>query len=396
MDRRIFLSPPHMGGKELEYIRQAFDSNYIAPVGPMVDTFEKAFAEVVGIAHAVALSSGTAAMHLAMRNLGVGPGDEVFASTLTFVGSVTPIVFQGARPVFIDADRDTWNLDPDLLADELARCAKNGRLPKAVVPTDLYGQCVDMDRIVSICDHYGVPVISDSAEALGALYKGRHAGVGAAAAVFSFNGNKIITTSGGGMLVSEDGDFIERARFLSQQARDAAPHYEHATIGYNYRMSNILAAIGLGQLECLEARVRRTREIFDYYRTALSEVPGISFMPEAGYGRATRWLTVILIDPEAFGTDREAVRLALEARNIEARPVWKPMHLQPAFVVDADIGSGRQRSNATLRGRYPARAVGGRIAEMLFDHGLCLPSGTAMTRADLDRVIDAVIFCRNL
>jgi dTDP-4-amino-4,6-dideoxygalactose transaminase len=394
---RIFLSPPHMNGNELAWVKKAFDSNYIAPLGPMVDAFERAFAEKVGIAHTVALSSGTAAMHLAMRILDVGPGDEVFASTLTFMGSVSPVVFQGARPVFIDADRQTWNLDPDLLEAELERCSRRGHLPKAVVPTDLYGQSADLDRIRDICRPYGVPVLADSAEALGASYHGRHAGAGAHAAVFSFNGNKIITTSGGGLLASDDGAFIARARYLSQQARQPFAHYEHTEVGYNYRMSNILAAVGLGQLDCLDDRVRRKREICDAYRAALADLPGISFMPEAAYGRCSRWLTVILIDPPGFGTDRETVRLALEAENIESRPVWKPMHLQPVFRAEAQRSEGKGESFALNAERemvkpadseqgavsrnqvYPCRAVGGAIAEHLFAQGLCLPSGTAMT-----------------
>lgn len=390
---RIFLSPPHMNGNELAWVKKAFESNYIAPLGPMVDAFESAFADKVGIAHTVALSSGTAAMHLAMRILDVGPGDEVFASTLTFMGSVSPVVFQGARPVFIDADRQTWNLDPELLEAELERCSRHGHLPKAVVPTDLYGQSTDLDRILDICQPYGVPVVADSAEALGASYRGRHAGSGAHASVFSFNGNKIITTSGGGLLASDDGAFIERARYLSQQARQPLAHYEHTEVGYNYRMSNILAAIGLGQLDCLDERVRRKRALCDGYRAALADLPGISFMPEAAYGRCSRWLTVILIDPAEFGTDREAVRLVLEAENIESRPVWKPMHLQPVFEMIS------QRQGFTVPGSQftvgknetiPCRVVGGRIAEHLFDQGLCLPSGTAMTEADVERVIDVI------
>jgi len=272
---RIFLSPPHMGGKELEFVKEAFESNYIAPVGPQVDAFEKEFCERTGISHAVALSSGTAAMHLALRNLGVGPGDEVIASTLTFIGSISPILFQGGVPVLIDSDRTSWNMDPDLLAKELESCSIHGHLPKAVVPTDLYGQCADLERIKRICEMYGVPVVVDSAEALGsefetideiaglstsaAAMRYLHAGVGAKAAVYSFNGNKIITTSGGGMLASNDKPFIEQARFLSQQARDPAPHYEHTQIGYNYRMSNSVAAIGRGQLRVLDERVRQKR-----------------------------------------------------------------------------------------------------------------------------------------
>jgi dTDP-4-amino-4,6-dideoxygalactose transaminase len=388
MQKRIFLSPPHMGGNEMELVKQAFESNYIAPLGPMVDAFERAFANAIGIRHTLALSSGTAAMHLALRNLKIGPSDAVFASTLTFIGSVSPIVFQGAKPVFIDADKQTWNMDLDLLEEELYRCQQSGRLPKAVVPTDLYGQCVDLKRMTEICDRYGVPVICDSAEAMGATQHGRHAGAGAAAAIYSFNGNKIITTSGGGMLASEDEVFIEHARFLSQQARDPAPHYEHSVIGYNYRMSNILAAIGLGQLECLDDFMRNTRQIFRLYQEALADVPGLTFMPEAPYGRCNRWLTVVLVDPSGYGADREVIRKALEAENIESRPVWKPMHLQPAFFVDARYHQSKASRN--FEGRYPARAVGGQVAESLYERGLCLPSGTGMNENDVGRVVRVI------
>jgi dTDP-4-amino-4,6-dideoxygalactose transaminase len=388
---RIFLSPPHMGGEELPFIQEAFESNYIAPLGPMVDAFEKEFAEKAGISHSVALSSGTSAMHLALGILGVGAGNEVIASTLTFIGGVTPITFQGATPVFIDSDYATWNMDADLLEAELGACKERGKLPKAVVPTDLYGQCADLDRILEICKPYGIPVIADSSESLGAKCNGRCAGAGAKAAVFSFNGNKIITTSGGGMLASGDESFIERARFLSQQARDEAPHYEHSTVGYNYRMSNILAAIGRGQLRVLDQRVEKKRWIFDYYRNALRGIPGIEFMPEAPYGKSNRWLTVILITPEKFGAERETVRLALEKENIEARPVWKPMHMQPVF-----DGSRRTVQGAGHTGKaiYPARVVGGKVAEDLFNRGLCLPSGTAMTKEDLDRIISVIRTCK--
>jgi len=419
MNKRIFLSPPHMSGAEMAFIAEAFDSNYIAPLGPMVDAFEHEFSETVGIRYTVALSSGTAAMHLAMRFLGVGKGDTVIASTLTFVGSVSPAVYQGAEPIFIDSDRQSWNMDPDLLAEELERCRKKGRLPKVVIPTDLYGQCCDMERITGICEAYWVPVVADSAEALGATYqkaegrrqkaegggeednkqgaegreqgnegqrgkvKGQnkenkrklvHAGVGARAAVYSFNGNKIITTSGGGMLASDDREIINKARFWSQQAREPFPHYEHRELGYNYRMSNILAAIGRGQLHVLEDRVQKKREIFEYYQENLGNMPGIEFMPEAPYGRCTRWLTVTLITPETFGVDREVVRLALEAENIESRPVWKPMHMQPVF--------------------KGCRVVGGSVAEDLFERGLCLPSGTQLSREEQDRVIETIRKCR--
>ncbi len=411
----------------MRFIKEAFESNYIAPLGPQVDAFEREFAEYVGIKHCVALSSGTAAMHLAMRLLDVGPGDEVIASSLTFIGSVTPVVFQGANLVFVDCDRSSWNMAPELLAEELEACQRRGRLPKAVVPTDLYGQCLDYGRILEICEEYDVPVVADAAEALGAVYYSanselemlnselkeqehinqlkinnskfkiaHHAGVGAKAAVFSFNGNKIITTSNGGMLASDDKEFIDYARNLSQQAREPLPHYEHTQIGYNYRMSNILAAIGRGQLRVLDERVKRKREIFDYYRKALGDLPGIEFMPEPEWSRSNRWLTVILITPEEFGADREAVRLALEAENIEARPVWKPMHMQPVFKpqITQIKNLTQRRKGAKINGlgnNYNARVIGGRVAEDLFNRGLCLPSGTAMTDGDLDRVIDTIL-----
>ena len=419
---RIFLSPPHVGGEEMRFVQEAFESNYIAPLGPQVNAFEKEFAEYVGIPYAVAVSSGTAAMHLALRILGVGQGDEVIASTLTFIGSVTPVVFQGANLVFVDCDRTSWNMDPDLLKDAIEDCKRRGKMPKAVVPTDLYGQCCDLPQIVTICNQYDIPVVCDSAEAMGAKYNPQitqitqitqmvHAGVGAKATVFSFNGNKIITTSGGGMLASDDEDFIEHARFLSQQAREDFPHYEHTEIGYNYRMSNVLAAIGRGQLRVLDERVERKREIFDYYQKALGDLPGIEFMPEASYGKSNRWLTVILITPEEFGADREAVRLALEAENIEARPVWKPMHMQPVFDCGLATDPHRltQTGNISRKGakaqnsiqnsklkiqNYPARVVGGGVAEDLFDRGLCLPSGTAMTNGDLDRIIKTILKCQ--
>ncbi len=421
MKNRIYLSPPHMGGDEIQFVRRAFESNYIAPLGPQVDAFEREFSEYTGIQHCVALSSGTAAMHLGLRYIGVGPGDEVFGSTLTFIGSVSPVTFLGGTPVFIDCDRETWNMDPVLLEVELKRCAKAGKLPKAVVPTDLYGQSCDLERIVGICDRYGVPVICDAAEAAGARYLrsgesesvkadeedlklGRlevgksgtghwlHAGKGAKAAVFSFNGNKIMTTSGGGMLASDDGELIEKARFWSQQAREPFIHYEHEEIGYNYRMSNILAAIGRGQLAVLDERVLRKREIFDYYRAALGcgDVPGIEFMPEAVYGRCNRWLTVVLITPEMFGADREAVRQALEADNVESRPVWKPMHLQPVF----ELATEKHRKTQAGKRKFKTRCVGGEVAEDLFERGLCLPSGTAMTNSDQDCVIDIILKCR--
>lgn len=404
---RIFLSPPHMSNAELDFIREAFESNYIAPLGPMVDAFEKEFAEYIGIKHCVAVSSGTAAMHLVLRHLGIGSDDEIFTSTLTFIGSVSPIVFEGATPVFIDSDNVSWNMDPNLLETELATCEKKEKLPKAVIVTDLYGQCAEYGRIFSICKKYDVPVIVDAAEALGAFHKRSeisnqtpeiskpdiwyHAGVGAKAAVYSFNGNKIITTSGGGMLASDNKEIIDHARKLSQQAREDFPHYEHEEIGYNYRMSNILAAIGRGQLQVLKERVKRKREFFNYYYNALSDIPGIEFMPEPSYSRSNRWLTVILITPEKFGCDRETVRLALESENIESRPVWKPMHMQPVFQVPGRKLEGARHKAANIKQTYKARVIGGEVAEDLFKKGLCLPSGTEMSEEDLLRVISVII-----
>jgi pyridoxal phosphate-dependent aminotransferase EpsN len=362
-----------MSGKEKTLVEEAFNSNYVAPLGPMVDAFESEFSAILGVKQAVALSSGTAALHLALRLVEVKPGDEVLTSTLTFIGSVGPIIYLGAKPVFVDSDRTSWNMDPGLLAKDLEKRARQGRLPKAVVLVHLYGQCADIDPILESCEQYGIALIEDAAEALGATYKKSHAGTIGNAGIFSFNGNKIITTSGGGMLVSDDESLVSQARMLAAQARDPAPHYEHSQIGYNYRMSNILAAIGRGQLEVLEERIEAKRNIFNFYQLALGDVPGIEFMPEAPYGVSNRWLTVILIKPEKFGVDRETVRLALEQKNIESRPIWKPMHLQPVF--------------------KDSRCIGGEVAEALFREGLCLPSGTAMSKEDLNRVIKVLRDC---
>lgn len=367
---RLFLSPPHIGPDELGFVQEAFETNWVAPVGPHVDAFEREFAQAVGAGHAVALSSGTAALHLAVRLAGVGRGDEVLVSTLTFCASVNPVLYEGGVPVFIDSEAASWNLDPNLVEDVLRRKAAAGRTPKALVAVHLYGQAADLDALVALCERYGVVLIEDAAEALGATYEGRAPGTFGKAGIFSFNGNKIITTSGGGMLVTEDAELAAHARKLATQAREAAPHYEHAEVGYNYRMSNVLAGIGRGQLRVLEERVEARRRNFAYYAERLGRLPGVAFMPEAQWGRSTRWLTCLTIDSEAFGADREAVRLALEAENVEARPVWKPMHLQPVYA--------------------GFEAVGGAVAEGLFERGLCLPSGSAMTEADLDRVCTIV------
>ncbi|HVX40265.1 MAG TPA: DegT/DnrJ/EryC1/StrS family aminotransferase [Gemmatimonadaceae bacterium] len=362
-----------MTGRERERVAEAFDSNWIAPLGPHVEEFQREFARAVGSGHALALVSGTAGLHLALELSGVGRDDEVLVSTLTFSASVNPIRYLDARPVFIDSERRSWNMDPVLLAEALEERVKRGKPPAAVVLVHLYGQCADIDPIAATCHAYGVPLIEDAAEALGATYKGRAPGTFGRAGVFSFNGNKIITTSGGGMLVSDDAGLVTHALKLATQARDPAPHYQHSEIGYNYRLSNVLAAIGRAQLEALEDRVARRRCNFEIYREALGDLPGVSFMPEAPWGRHSRWLTTLTIDPREFGVDREHVRLALEADNIEARPVWKPMHLQPVF---AD---------------YPV--YGGSVSEELFRDGLCIPSGSSLSDGEIGRVIDCVRAC---
>lgn len=367
---RVYLSPPHLGEDEARLVAEAFASNWVAPLGPHVDAFESEFCAAVGSKHAVALSSGTAALHLALLHLGVGPGDRVIVSTLTFAASANPVRYLGAEPVFVDSETASWNMDPRLLEEALDAAARRGRLPKAVVLVHLYGQSADIENVVRVCARYGVLLVEDAAEALGATYQGRAPGTFGVAGVFSFNGNKVITTSGGGMLVSDDAALIAHARKLATQARDPAPHYEHSEIGYNYRLSNVLAAIGRGQLRLLGERVAARRGNFEAYQRDLSDLPGIAFMPEAPWGRSSRWLTVITVDPAAFGSDREAIRLALEAENIEARPVWKPMHLQPVF-----------------RG---AEVWGGDVARGVFERGLCLPSGSSLEEADRQRVVAIV------
>ena len=340
-------------------------------MGPHVDAFESEFATAVGSPGAAALSSGTAALHLALRLIGIERGDLVYCSTLTFVASANPILYEGASPVFIDSDRATWNMDPSLLAEALRDAARRGRLPRAVIVVHLYGQSADLDPLLAACQSYGVPLIEDAAEALGATYRGKSPGAHGTFGVFSFNGNKIITTSGGGMLVGRDQKALERARLLAAQARDPAPHYQHSAVGFNYRMSNLLAAVGRAQLHRLPQRVKARRRNFSLYRNALGATPGLSFMPEASYGEASRWLTVLLVDPDAFGATAEEIRRHLEAAQIEARPVWKPLHRQPLFA--------------------GARAFGGAVADDLFLHGLCLPSGSSLSDADRARVIETLL-----
>jgi dTDP-4-amino-4,6-dideoxygalactose transaminase len=367
---RIYLSPPHMGGDELKLVQETFASNWIAPLGPQVDAFEKEFAGTVGVPYAVALSSGTAALHLALRWLKLKPSDEVVCSLFTFVASVNPVLYEGATPVFVDSEARSWNMDPALLAEAVEDRIQRGKKPQAVILVHLYGQSADIDGVAEICVRHEIPLIEDAAEAPGATYKGKAPGSVGLCGMFSFNGNKIITTSGGGMLVSQDKALIDKVQFWATQARNPAPHYEHSEVGYNYRLSNVLAAVGRGQLHVLKQRAEARRRNFEYYQKALGDLPGLAFMPEADYGRCTRWLTCITIDPEAAGMDREKVRLAMTAENIESRPVWKPMHLQPLF-----------RNCAYY---------GGAVAERLFDHGRCLPSGSKLTTTDRDRVIDVI------
>ena len=370
MPNRIFLSAPHMGSRELDFVREAFASNYIAPLGPQVDAFEAEFARKVGAKYATALSSGTAALHLVLRYAGVTDGDEVICSSFTFVASANAIRYQNAQPVFIDSTFASWNMDVELLQKELHLRAESGRLPKALMLVHLYGQPADIDPILKLCEQYNIFLVEDAAESLGATYKGKMPGTFGKAGIFSFNGNKIITTSGGGMVVSDDWNLIEKVKFWATQARDQEIYYQHSELGFNYRMSNVLAAIGRGQLQVLEERVVRKREIFARYREALGNLPGVEFMPEPDYGRATRWLTCLTIDPEVAGIDRNAVIKELEKHNIESRPTWKPMHLQPLY--------------------QGCRVVGGKVSEELFAKGLCLPSGTGMSDDDLERVIEVV------
>ncbi|HHC09106.1 MAG TPA: pyridoxal phosphate-dependent aminotransferase [Actinobacteria bacterium] len=370
MDGRIFLSAPEVTGDELRYVAAAIEENWIGPLGPHVEAFEREVAEATGVSRAVAVSSGTAAIHLALEVLGVGAGDTVVASTFTFIGSVAPLRLVGARPWFVDSESRSWNMDPELLAAAIEEATRRGRRPRAAIVVDIVGQCADWDPIVEICGEAEIPIIEDAAEALGATYRGRPAGSFGTVGIVSFNGNKILTTSTGGALLSDDDGLLDEAFYLATQARDPAPHYEHSRTGFNYRMSSLLAAFGRAQLADLPRRVERRRAIFERYRRELGDLPGISFMPEADFGRANRWLTAILVDREAFGMGPLELMAHLAARDIEARPLWKPMHLQPVFRDEP--------------------VTGGRVAEDLFARGLALPSGSGLTTDEQTRVIAAV------
>jgi dTDP-4-amino-4,6-dideoxygalactose transaminase len=375
IDEQILLSTPHMGEAERSFVDEAFATNWIAPLGPNVDAFESELAAHVKVKHAAALSSGTAAIHVGLRLLDVGPGDRVFCSTLTFAASANPIVYQGAEPVFIDSEPASWNMSPAALERAFETARREGWRPKAVIIVNLYGQSADMDPLLAICEHHGVPVLEDAAESLGALYKGRPSGSFGRLGVFSFNGNKIITTSGGGMLVSNEADLIAKARFLSTQARDPAPHYEHSQIGFNYRMSNILAGVGRGQLQVLDERVRARRAVFAAYRDTFVDTPWLQWMPEPDWSFSTHWLSTCAISPETGLTAHELIR-RLGGELIEARPVWKPMHRQPVF----------------SQCRYFTDGVAS-VSDRLFTQGLCLPSGSNMSPEQVDRVIKVIRTC---
>ena len=360
-----------MTGREIDFVKSAIEEGWVAPAGPDLVAFEREFLEYAGVAFGVALSSGTAALHLALIAVGVKAGDEVLCPTFTFCATATPIAYTGASPVFIDCEKKSWNIDPDLLRDELKRLADKNKLPKAVIVAHIYGQSADMDPILETCNRYEISIIEDAAEALGATYKGTKCGNMGVCAAFSFNGNKTITTSGGGMLVSNNEDIVETARYLSTQAKDKTPHYQHSTIGYNYRLSNILAAMGRAQVAVIDERISQTRNVNKMYRELLGDLPGIDFMPEPKNRMSTNWLTCIMIDPEKFGADREEIRVCLEEENIESRPLWMSMHIQPVF--------------------SECRKVGGAVSEGLFKNGLSLPSGSDMTGEDVRRVSEIII-----
>lgn len=373
-NQRIYLSSPHMGGLEEGFVAEAFATNWVAPLGPNVDAFERELAAYAGVQGAAALSSGTAAIHLGLKLLGVRAGDTVLCSALTFSASANPILYEGAAPVFIDSEPGSWNMSPAALERALRAMDREGRLPRAAVIVDLYGQSADLDPLLALCERYGVAVLEDAAEALGATYKGIPCGGRGHLSVYSFNGNKIITTSGGGALVGNDLEALEKARFWATQARDPAPHYEHSEIGHNYRMSNVLAGIGRGQLRVLDARVQARRAVFARYEAALADLPGLTLMPEAPFGRANRWLTTLTLDPKTAAAAPMEVIETLADENIEARPVWKPLHRQPVFAKYA----------------YYPHAAGISVSDRLFQTGLCLPSGSNLSEADQDRVIAAV------
>ncbi|RPD46973.1 aminotransferase class I/II-fold pyridoxal phosphate-dependent enzyme [Hymenobacter sediminis] len=368
---RLYLSPPHLGRHELNYLHKAIEDNWVAPAGPNLDGFERDICEFTGAQHCVALTSGTAAIHLGLRLLGVGPGDEVLCPSFTFVATANPILYLGATPVFIDSEAETWNICPERLREALEERQRQGRRPKALILVHLYGMPARLREVLAVAAEFGVPVLEDAAEALGARYEGQPLGTFGEVGLFSFNGNKILTTSGGGAIVTNNAAWAQKARFWATQAKDDAPYYQHSELGYNYRLSNLLAGIGRGQMELLEDRVKKRREIFAWYTKYLAHLPGVTLGPtEPTGGRSNRWLTCLLLNPAETTISPEQLRQHLETRNIESRPLWKPLHLQPLFATTP--------------------CFGGNICEELFNQGLCLPSGSAMTEADLRRVTDTI------
>ena len=385
MTKRLYLSPPHLGKWEEEFVKEAFESNWIAPLGPNVDAFENEMAETIGVAGCAALVSGTAAVHLALKYVGVKPGDYVLCSSLTFSGSCNPIIYEGGIPVFIDSDYETWCMSPEVLEYAIQDLNKKGIKPKAAIIVDLYGQSADYSRLLAICEKYGIAVIEDAAEAVGATFNGKCCGSLGLIGIFSFNGNKILTTSGGGMALSNDLNAIKKIKFWSTQSRDPARHYQHSELGYNYRMSNVLAGIGRGQLRVLKEHIKRRKEINQVYRKGFSDIPEIEFMPIAKYGEPNYWLTVITLNHKSKVNPEQIIE-ALEAENIESRPVWKPMHLQPffekyPFYSYKEMGQDTSKMGASSK---PS------VAEDLFNRGVCLPSGSNMSEADQQRVINVV------
>lgn len=376
MKKRIYLASPHMGGEELKYINEAFDTNWVAPLGPNVTGFENEMCEYTGAKAATATVSGTSAIHLALKCLGVGQGDVVFCSTLTFSATANPIIYQGAEPVFIDSNYETWNMCPIALQKAFNDAEKNNKIPKAVVVVNLYGQSADYDALKAICDKYNVPIIEDAAESLGATYKGKQTGTIGEIGIYSFNGNKIITTSGGGMMVSNNEEYTKKALFWATQSRENERHYEHKELGYNYRMSNVVAGIGRGQLEVLDERIAKKKSIFDYYTEAFKNISDIEMMPICEYNEPNYWLSCITLKEESIIKPID-IMVALEKENIESRPVWKPMHLQPVFK-DYEFFSVKE---------------GISVSEDLFNRGVCLPSDTKMTEKDMQRIVSIIEGC---
>lgn len=371
MSKRIYLSPPHLSGEEMPFVQSAFADNWVAPAGPNIDNFELAISKYTGTPNVLAVNSGTAAIHLALLTIGVGPGDEVICPTLTFIATANPVVYCGATPIFVDSEPETWNMSPAYLEQAIKNRISKGKKPKAILLVHLLGNLAQVEKIAAIAERYGIALIEDAADALGSTHKNKKAGTWGRLGIFSFNGNKIITTSGGGALISQDKALIDKARYLATQAKSPYPFYHHEQNGFNYRMSNILAGIGIGQMSVLENRIQKRRSIFDFYKSTFCDLEAISFSTEAKSSRSNRWLSALLIDPKyTFGVTNENIRLALEAENIESRLMWKPMHLQPVFSHCLYFGEG--------------------VAEHIFQQGLCLPSGSSMSEEDLNRVAELV------